>query len=436
MPADTTLTRFTAYRTVRLAAGWNYTLFRDADALTGENYVETCWTLGGCSAFGDGGVSTASRVAAAVPGTGGLVLYADCNPGPCPAGGGSGITLHRLDAELSDRFDPVLNGTPSGDLLDTTRAVAGVRRIAFSASDRGGGVYRALIRVDGATAVAQTVDLNGGACREPFAEPVPCRLTASGTIALDTARLSDGQHDVQLVVTDATATNAVTYGPVGITTRNQAPGCDPAVTAETTPVTVRFRGTRSRHLTRRRGRGAVVRGSVAGAAAGTPVILTARAVRAGARDKIARRGVTAADGSYRLAVPAGPSRRLRVGYRVRPTDPLLACSRRLELRTPARVRMRVRPRAVAPGGRVRLTGRLLGGRVPARGKTVELQAFERGRWRTFETARASRRGRFAARYRFSSSAAGRTFRLRARVRPDALYPFSTGHSQPARVRVG
>ena len=88
---------------------------------------------------------------------------------------------------------------------------------------------------------------------------------------------------------------------------------------------------------------------------------------------------------------------------------------------------------MAAGAAVRLSGRLLGGRVPARGKTVELQAFERGRWRTFETARASRRGRFAARYTFSSSAAGRTFRLRARVRPDALYPFATGHSKVVRV---
>ena len=345
------------------------------------------------------------------------------------------MTLHRLDAELSDRLDPTLNGTPSGDLFDTQRAVAGTRSVAFSASDRGGGVYRATLEVDGAAAVTQVVDDNGGDCREPFTTPTPCRLTASGTIALDTATLPDGVHAVRLLVTDATGSNTVTYGPVQITTRNQAPTCDPAITPATTPVTIRFRGTRSRHLTRRRGRGAQVRGSVAGAGAGTPVMLVARAMRSGARDRIAARGVTAADGSYRLRAPGGPSRGLRVGYRVRSTDPLLACSRRLELRTPARVTLRARPRVVPAGGRVRLSGRLLGGRVPARGKTVELQAFERGRWRTFETARARAKRRFRASYRFSSAAAGRSFRLRARVRPDALYPFSTGHSKVVRVRV-
>jgi hypothetical protein len=416
---------------------WNYTLFRDADATTDEHRVEMCWTVGGgpCRRVGDGKVSSASLIGTSTPDTGGLLLYVDCNPGPCPAGGGSRVAIHRLDAELSDRLDPTLVGTPSGDLLQAGRAVAGTRSIAFSATDRGGGVYLATLEVDGAAAVTQVVDDNDGRCREPFAASVPCRLTASGSIALDTATLPDGVHSVRLVVTDATGTNAVTYGPFQITTRNQSPGCDPAVTRAITPVSARFRGSRPTRLTRHRGRGARIRGRVAGAGAATPVFLIARAVRRGARERVAARGLTAADGSYRLRVPRGPSRRLRVGYRVRSTDPLLACSRPLRLNTPARLTLRARPRAVRAGRRVRLSGRLLGGKVPARGKTVELQAFERGRWRTFQTARARRGRRFVARYRFSASAAGRSFAMRARVRPDAHYPFSTGHSRAVRVRV-
>jgi hypothetical protein len=355
----------------------------------------------------------------------------DCNPGPCAAGSGGRVVLHRLEAELSDRLDPTLVGAPSGDLLDTGRAVAGVRSVAFSATDRGGGVYRATLEVDGAAAVTQVVDENGGACREPFTAPVPCRLTASGSIALDTASLPDGVHSVRLIVSDATGTNTVTHGPVQITTRNQAPGCDPAVTRAVTPVTLRFRGTRSRHLTRRRGGGARVAGTVAGAGAGTTVFIVARAIRTGARDQVVGRALTAADGRYRMRVPRGVSRRLRAGVRVRPTDPLLACSRSLELRTPARVRLRAR----SLPGRVRLAGRLRGGHVPARGKGVELQAFERGRWRTFESVRTDRRGRFTARYRFAVSPVGRVFRMRARVRPEASYPFALGHSRVVRVRV-
>jgi hypothetical protein len=433
VPADTRLAAFTLYRTVTAPPQWNWTLFRDPDALTEANTVERCWnaTGAGCAALGDGRVSAASRVGGNVPNTGGLHLYMDCNPGACAAGSGGRIALHRLDAELSDQLDPTLVGAPSGDLLETGRAVAGVRSVAFSATDRGGGVYRATLEVDGTAAVSQVVDANGGRCREPFTVPVPCRLTASGTIALDTASLPDGVHSVRLLVSDATGTNTVAYGPVRITTRNQAPSCDPSITRAVTPVTLRFRGTRSRHLTRRKGRGARVAGTIAGAGAGTTVFLIGRAIRAGARDRVVARALTAADGSFRLRVPRGVSRRLRAGHRVRPTDPLLACSRALELRTPARARLRAR----SLPGRVRLTGRLLGGHVPARGKTVELQAFERGRWRTFESVRANRRGRFKARYRFSASSAGRQFRMRARIRPEATYPFALGHSRVVRVRV-
>ncbi len=327
---------------------WNFTTFRDADVLTPETTVETCWNAGGgCGGVGDGRVSAASRVAGPAPDASGLVLYVDCNPGPC-APGSARVTLHRLDARLSDRFDPTLVGAPSGDLLEPGRALAGVRSVAFSATDRGGGVYTATLEVDGAAAVTQVVDGNGGRCREPFTTPVPCRLTASGSIALDTARLADGVHRVRLVVADATRTNTVAYGPVEITTRNQSPGCDPAITRATTPVTLRFRGTRSRHLTRRRGGGGRVAGTVAGAAAGTSVFVVARAIRTGARERVAARAQTAADGSFRVKLPRGVSRRLRAGIRVRPTDALLACSRPLELRTPARATLaradRARPR--------------------------------------------------------------------------------------------
>jgi hypothetical protein len=429
VPADTRLVSYALHRTAVMPPQWNYTLFRDADATTPEHLVETCWSIGGCQRVGP------SLIAGRAPDTGGLILYVDCNPGPCAAGGGARVTMHRLDAELSDRLDPMLVGIPSGDLLEEGRAVAGLRSIAFSATDRGGGVYQATLEVDGAAAVTQVVDANDGRCREPFTASVPCRLSASGTITLDTATLPDGVHSMRLIVSDATGTNSVAYGPVQVTTRNQSPSCDPAVTRATTPVAIRFRRTSRTRLTRRRGRGARVAGLVAGAGAGTPVFLIAHELRRDARDRVAARGVTAADGSYRLRVPGGPSRRLRVGYRVRSTDPLLACSRALRLFTPARLTLRAKPRAVRAGGRVRLSGRLLGGRVPARGKTVELQAFERGRWRTFETARARRGRRFVARYRFSASAAGRSFRMRARVRPDASYPFSTGHSRSVRVRV-
>lgn len=43
--------------------------------------------------------------------------------------------------------------------------------------------------------------------------------------------------------------------------------------------------------------------------------------------------------------------------------------------------------------------------------------------------------RYAHTYKFRAESSGRSFRLRARVRADAAYPFSLGYSKVVRVRV-
>ena len=436
VPASTRLVGFDLYRTVTVSAGWNYSLYPDTADGVDANIIERCW-WGACSGLGDGTVSPASRVSQRGIDRGGLDLYIDCNPGPCAAGSQARVTVHRLDAILADRTDPAFTSTPSGDLLDSSHPIAGRRSVSFAASDTGGGVYQATIEVDGRAAVTQGVDSNGGRCRRPFTTPTPCRGSAAGTISLDTATLPDGAHSVRLLVSDATGSNRVVFGPVPITTRNQAAICDPAIKANVTPVSASFTGKRRRRaITRRRGRGARVAGRLAGAGAGAEVLLLAREARVGAPATLAARTTTRADGSFTLRVPAGRSRTLRAAHRISPTAPFVACSRALRLRVPARATLRVRPKRVRAGRSVRLSGRLLGGRVPRRGKTVDLQGYERGRWRTFDTARSTRRGRYRARYRFSGAAAGRSFRLRVRVRPDAAYPFAVGYSRAVRVRVG
>ena len=55
-----------------------------------------------------------------------------------------------------------------------------------------------------------------------FALVVPCPLSTSGTVALDTTRLADGEHDLELVLSDATLANHVRHGPVRITRRQRA----------------------------------------------------------------------------------------------------------------------------------------------------------------------------------------------------------------------
>lgn len=435
-PPDTRIVGWTMYRTIHVSraadnTGWNWSVRRDENIDDPAHIVERCYQFNGCFDLGDGRISDASRVGESGQDFGSLLAVIDCNPGPCAAGTPTSMRILRADFTLRDTADPTFVGTPSGDLLDTARPVAGVRGVSFSAADKGGGVYQATLEVDGRPAVSQVVDDNGGRCRKPFTAAVPCRGTVSGSLSLDTAALPDGAHSVRVLVSDPTESNVAAFGPVQITTANRSPECDPAAArAPETPVLASFHRSRRRTITRRSTRSLRVAGRIAGAGSGVTVHLLSRDQRSGAPAALVATAETGAGGSFALQVPRGPSRRLRAAYRARPTDPFLTCSRPLNVRVPARATLRASLR----GRRVRLTGRLLGGHVPRRGKLIDLQARDGGRWRVFATVRTDSRGRFRAGYRFSRRARG-TYPMRVRVRADASYPFARGYSPVVRVRV-
>jgi hypothetical protein len=86
-------------------------------------------------------------------------------------------------------------------------------------------------------------------------------------------------------------------------------------------------------------------------------------------------------------------------------------------------------------GLIALSGRLLGGYIPPRGKVVELQGWANGAWRLFRSVRTSKAGRYHTRYRVRTGVRG-ILRIRARVRRERGYPYTLGYSRVVRVRVG
>jgi hypothetical protein len=145
-----------------------------------------------------------------------------------------------------------------------------------------------------------------------------------------------------------------------------------------------------------------------------------------------RNAVSGPDGRYSMRLPAGPTRRLNLQAWA-PGASSLACAS-TRVRTRAGVTLNA-SRRVPPGGTVRFRGRLKGRPVPARGKLVELQAFDGGRWRTFAQPRSRRNGRYRAKYELRRTFAPRTFHFRARVRREAGYPYELGYSRRVTVRV-
>jgi hypothetical protein len=186
-------------------------------------------------------------------------------------------------------------------------------------------------------------------------------------------------------------------------------------------------------------RGAVVRGRLR-AFGGRPLpgrqITVMQTVRAdGAKPAVMGTATTGRRGRFRVRVPAGASRTLRV--RSPGTGGLQAAQRTLRFRVPWSSTLRIAPARIAAGGRIRLSGRLRlhGAVLPRFGTRVELQAFDRGRWRVFATTIArGRRGAWQASYRFGTRPG--SYRIRVRIPHDGSIPYERGYSPVKTVVVG
>jgi Bacterial Ig-like domain len=167
-----------------------------------------------------------------------------------------------------------------------------------------------------------------------------------------------------------------------------------------------------------------------------------RVVSRPSRGALARRRVdavsTGAHGGFRLALPAGPSRRITVSFA---GEPGLSGSRRpaLALRVRGAVSLHAAPRALRTGELVRLWGRVRsrGAPLPRRGKLVAIQYYETAarRWRPVMVVRSDHSGRFLARYRFRYVTGTAAIRLRAVALAEERWPYAPGVSRPLTVRV-
>lgn len=143
--------------------------------------------------------------------------------------------------------------------------------------------------------------------------------------------------------------------------------------------------------------------------------------------------VTDGSGRFEHLARRGPSRTLRFSYagsgRHRPA------SDDVKLGVRASSTMRASRSTARNGDRVRFSGRLRGGHVPAGGKLVELQARYRNRWRAFAVVRSDTRGEWSYRYRFGGTRGVVTYPFRAAIRREADYPYELGYSEVVKVEV-
>jgi hypothetical protein len=137
-----------------------------------------------------------------------------------------GVAATRMWLTLED---PAAPAVANFKLLDDGDA-SGVMRMSFDAADVGGGVYRALIKVDGK--VTSTVPLAPAPCADIFPTdtdpyqfnvPVPCPAAVAGAVvAVDVKSLPAGPHGVEVAVEDAAGNQKTVFGPVEFPKLNAA----------------------------------------------------------------------------------------------------------------------------------------------------------------------------------------------------------------------
>jgi hypothetical protein len=348
---------------------------------------------------------------------------------------GARFDVQQISVMLEDLEAPeVLSAT--GSLLEDDDPHRGMRALSLRLYDAGGGLYKAFIEVDGKPFLEQFVDQNGGACRPPFVDPVPCKLTSSVHLPIATDLLPDGNHQLRARVVDATGINGVTYGPVAFETDNIA-GPPPLETAANCPARTDAR------LTTRLRRNTIPFGhanTIIGRASGL------------SRDELRGSTVSLLDNA-RLRTPAHPRTVTRTGrfqLRVRPAashtalpvlrssaGTLRACGKPVRLVVRAGLRFSVAPRALRNGASIVMTGVLRALPGPPGGKSVAIQARARGRpdWTTATILRTDPQGRFRFKYRFRRTFARTVYEFRALAPRERSYPYARGWSQVTRVTV-
>ncbi len=298
------------------------------------------------------------------------------------------------------------NGAPSGT-FETT----GPEEIAVRVTDSASGVERAAIELR--------------------------RIGTESWRGLDTAldqgrawarvsrgSLEPGEYELRALLTDA-AGNSATVG------RTAGGRAATTVVPQATSMTAALGKSKGKGKSAETARGRLLAGGQP--LASQSISIETRARSAGARWRPAGTVRSGGDGRFGYAVSRGSSREIRFSFRG--TDRFTASQARVAVRVPASSSIAVSRNRVRNGDAVHFSGKLRGGQVPANGKLIDLQAFYRGRWRTFALPRTDSSGRWRHRYEFGATSGRVDYRFRARLPREEGYPFEPGRSREVNVAV-
>ncbi|WP_028062533.1 carboxypeptidase-like regulatory domain-containing protein [Solirubrobacter soli] len=365
---------------------------------------------------------------------------------PCSVAAGGAIShiLHGSDVTISDPTAPTVTVEASGLLAGGARN--GSDPVTVTASDNSG--IRTIELIDVSNPAAPVLvgveDYGEGvtdakkAC--DYSQPAPCPNLTRETIRATS--LTTGTRSVLVRVTDAGG-NIVDRGPYqvwSVTPSDRGALNGSGATDTGTLSVIWTKGLRANRRTLDYGERAGVRGRLTNSSGapitGAKVTLLSRDLRQGASLIPRATFTTDGDGRFSTTVTASASRLLQFAWLSHANDIRFGANGYLTLQARAASTLSVSTRRPRVGRALTISGRLKG--VSRGGVPIVVQGRPKGsrHYETFADTTTSAGGRFKVRYRFRSSASrGHSFVFRARIRPAAKFPYETGYSSTATVRV-
>lgn len=176
------------------------------------------------------------------------------------------------------------------------------------------------------------------------------------------------------------------------------------------------------------GKGATFAGELRGVGGGAAICIWSRVVTEEGRDFLGL-AMTGADGRYRFAVGAGPSREVIAGYRPDHRELRAAAT----LSTVVHPTLRARKMVIRTGESAHFEGEIPGPRND--NMTIVLQVKSGKGWLAFRRYRTRDGGKYELVYPFRRTTRPTTYEMRAQVREAGGYPYLEGESDPLTLRV-
>ena len=170
--------------------------------------------------------------------------------------------------------------------------------------------------------------------------------------------------------------------------------------------------------------------------AGAVLQVSSRVQRPGARTTNIGTVTTGEDGRFAYRIARGPSRTVRFGYKAYTLDPAPVSTAAISLGVKAGLKLRVKPRQVRNGQKIRFLGRLKGG--PARKGTrvtIDVLVPDARRRVPIGNVKADGKGRFRFDYRFRRTLVRARYRFQARLTAQPAYPYRGATSRRVSVVV-